>query len=814
MPWCSRVPCKLLLLTLFGLGLPLTAPAQAPEGAPLPDPSYPEQPAATDSGAPPLQPVESTSATYRDAGVIAPQSEPAAWPAAADGGAAASVVLQTPPVPTVLLPEVAEADDGDYGAQAVVQRPAGPGEYAAAGTGSRVNAPLEELANTVNTVGSAQMRERGSIDLSSALSLVSGVVPQWSYGGFLYVQSRGFQAATMYDGHRDPRAMVAGSAPQPGVFDLDRIELLKGPSSVLYGYGAVGGSVNLIRKRASSIPGYEVELGVGTPGQYRIHGAAQGAISKDLSYRTDIGAISYENYRGYQSKRAQFASTVRYTPTRKNTLNVRIAYSTDHYNTDVGIPTVADPTRPNRLVLPYGTNYGARYNTKNDFLNYQRMEAAADYRYEFDSSTYFEARGSIVQDRYSYLAAESLTYDPPTATSRAQVERGYLYFARAWRPIYGTAELHSDVHTGPVLHQLVLGYGIESFTGISDRSDSDGATANTVDFNDPLDTSGPVANPTTSKDHYRIATHSLYAFDHMKLTEDLILTGGARVDILRTRTRRQYLDRDGASIPNPGSVDEYRKPNLVSDSRTTGQVGLVYNLWKTLIPYASYGTAFLPQFVLPYQTVATTYKPERSQQFEGGLRLRVHEHRHVFNVDAAGFLIRKRDLLITHEDGTSVSAGLAQSRGMDLTVHYSAPRYLQLDGGYSFVDAKYLKYVGPDANTGADRYFKGNALQFAYRHSGNVWLRGLISERFKVGIGSRIYGKAWQDDQNRFQSPSYALLDASLSYGNEHASVSIAANNLINRTHYITSAINSSNPQVQVTPGPGREILGTLRLAL
>ncbi|MDB4987658.1 MAG: TonB-dependent siderophore receptor [Myxococcaceae bacterium] len=712
-----------------------------------------------------------------------------------------------------VLPEPALTEDDAYGAHAVLERRAGPGEFGPGATGSKVGAPLEEIPNTVNTVGSAQMRERGSVDLSSALSLVSGVVPQWSYGGFLYVQSRGFQAATMYDGHRDPRAMVAGSAPQPGVFDLDRIEVLRGPSSVLYGYGAVGGSVNLIRKRASATPAYEVELGVGTPGQYRVHGAAQGAITKNLSYRTDLGAISYENFRGYKSQRAQFANTMRYTPTRKNTINARVAYSTDRYNTDVGIPTVADPVHAGQLVLPHGTNFAARYNTKNDFLKYQRMEASADYRYEFDSDTYFEARGSIVQDRYSYLAAESLQYDPATATNAAQVERGYLYFARGWRPIYGTAELHSNVRTGSVSHQLVLGYGIESFTGTSDRSNSDNATANTVDFHYPLDTSGPVANPTTSKDHYRIATHSIYGFDHMKLTDDLILTGGVRVDFLKTRTRRQFVDRDGSTVPDP-KTSEFRSPNLKDDFRTTGQIGLVYNLFKTVIPYVSYGTAFLPQFVFPSQLMPTHYSPETSQQLEGGLRLRIDEKRHVFKVDAAGYLIRKRNVLVPLNADTNTTAGKAQSRGLDLTVHYSAPAYVQFDAGYSFVDAKYLNYQGPDAVTGDMRSFNGNALQFAYRHSGNVWLRGLITDKCKLGIGSRIVGKAWADDQNRFQMPSYALLDANVTYGNEHAMISIAANNLTNRTSYINSVINSSNPQLQVTPGPGREILGTLRLAL
>lgn len=733
-------------------------------------------------------------------------------PAPAAPAPSALVVVVEPRAPA---PDPVFAEDEAYAAQAVVARPAGPGEFAPAGTGSRVNAPLEELPNTVDTVTSENIRERGVSDLSQALSLVPGVVPLWSYGGFLYIQSRGFQAVTLYDGRRDPRAIFAESAPQTGLFDLDRIELVRGPTSVLYGYGAIGGAVNMIRNRASSTPRYELELGIGTPRQYRAHADAQGAITPKLSYRVDLGHHNYRNFRGYRSERSQVTSTLRYTPTPKNTFNVRVAYAFDRYNTDVGIPTVEDSNRPGRWVFPAGTRYDARYNTGNDFLNYQRYEAAVDYRYDFDKATYFEARGSIFQDDYSYLAAESLTYVPGTGTMSAQVEREYLHFRRHWRPITGSAELHSDLHTGPVLHQLVLGYGIESFTGSSDRMTvSDDSAPGAVDFVAPVDNAPKVKTYRNAFDHYRTATHSIYGLDHVKLSETLILTGGVRVDILRSRTRREYVDpASGDSIPDP-STGQVRKPNYKGDLAPTGQVGLVYNFWKPVYAYVSYGTGYKPQFVSPSARVVTRYNAEKSEQFEGGLRLRVERARHELKVDAAGYLLRKRNLLVPRGVDDFVTAGLAQSRGLDLTVHYQAPAYVQIDGGYSLVDAKYKKFVGPDAVSGENRDFAGNTLQLAPRHSGNVWLRGLLSDKIRAGIGARFMGRQWADDQNRFRMPSYALLDASLSFGSEHATFTISANNLLNRTNYVNSVINSGSPQIQVSPGAGREILGTLRLVL
>lgn len=769
-------------------------------------------PSVADAAAPPPAPLSPGEP-------LAP-TPPTPAPAVAENSVPPLVTVAAP-----LLPEPVLVDDEAYGASTVVERPAGPGEYGPAGTGSRVNAPLEELPLTVNSVDSATLHERGVVDLSQALSLLPGISAPSTYGGFLEVRTRGFQAITLNDGRRDARPIRASSAPQAGLVDLDRIEVLRGPAAVLYGFGAVGGVVNLIRKRASATPGYELELGLGTPGQYRARAGAQGPISDTLSYRADVGHTSHENFRGYKSQRSQVATTVRYQPTRRNTFNARFAYSFDHYNTDVGIPTIEDVNRPGKWVLPEGTRTSARYSSSQDYFDYQRMEAALDYRYDLAEATYLELRSAITSDNYQYLAAETLRYEPALGMQRARVAREYLYFKRNWRPIYVSGELHSDVFTGPVKHQLVLGYNLDSFTGVSDRGSpaqagvgdrqgDDEAPLAPVDFAFPVDQSPRVTFVRNAKDHYRTATHSVYAFDHAKLTQDLFLTGGVRFDRLLSSSRRVYLSRDtGSAIPDP-STGQLRKNNLHQDAVVTGQVGLVYNFWKPVTAYVSYASGYTPQFVSPAAKSVVTYNAERSQQLEGGLRVRIEEARHVFSLDSAGYLIRKKNLLVPRGPDDQVAAGLAQSRGLDLMVHYAAPVFFHLDGGYSFVDAVYKKFVGPDAVSGESRTFDGNRLQMVPRHSGNVWARGRVSERFGLGVGSRIVGRQYADDQNRFRMPSYALLDASVSYGTEHAVFTVSANNILDRTDYISSVINSGSPQIQVTPGAGREILGTLRLTL
>ncbi|HEY6878412.1 MAG TPA: TonB-dependent receptor plug domain-containing protein, partial [Polyangiales bacterium] len=213
----------------------------------------------------------------------------------------------------------------EFGASARIQRAAGPGEFELGGTGSKVSAPLREVPATVNILDQRTLRERGVLDQQQALELLPGVVPMWTYGGFQYNQMRGFQALTLYDGRRDMRMMIAGSAPTTGLFDIDRIEVLRGPSAVLYGYGAVGGVVNQIRKRASRTPLYEIEGGLGTPYAWLAHAAAQGPILSKLAYRVDVGHVTRRDFRGAETDRNQVTSTFLYKPTSRDTFNLRFA---------------------------------------------------------------------------------------------------------------------------------------------------------------------------------------------------------------------------------------------------------------------------------------------------------------------------------------------------------------------------------------------------------------------------------------------------------------------------------------------------------
>lgn len=788
---------------------PAIQPEQKPSAAPpaTAAEALPSEAAASSQ----VDPARAADTATTSAAVAAPIPSPQATPSATPDAAAPESDAEPAP-PAALASAPASDPAADYSASASATRPQAA-EYLPYGTGSRVNAPLEQLPSSISLVDQRSLQERGVVNLEQGLEFVPGIAAVWTYGGFLQMTLRGFQAISLVDGMRDTRPMVAGSAPQGAMFDVERLEVLRGPSSVLYGYGAVGGVVNLIRKRPSRTPRLELDLGLGLPDQKLISASARGPAGELLSYHVDVGHVQRTDHRGAATERNQVSAALEIRPARQHTVGLRVSYGFDHYTTDVGIPTVEDPDEPGTWRLPPGAHVENNYGTRNDHLDYERLELSADYRFDLARETYLQARVNLVDDFYDYQAAETLTYEPAMGVTPAQVSREYLHFARSWNPFVGQLELHTELETGPLRHALVFGYEFNAFLGVSDRGDDGSAVPGSVSFAHPADDAPPTgALQRTSQDHYRHITHSLYALDHMHVFEDLSATGGVRFDALQSRVLREFLDRETGEETDDPETGERRSPVRDSLVGLTGQVGLVYTPWAPLTVYAGYSSGWKPVFVYPSDVEATNWDPERSHQLEAGVRVRVENAGHALTLDGAAYQIEKRNMLISRGDDDYEQAGEVQSRGVDLALGYRAARWFEVDVSYAYTHAEFEQYISPDPVTGDNQSLAGRAPGFTPTHSGSAWLRLSFTESLGIGIGGRFAAEQYADDENRVPLPDYALLDLSAWIRGEHASFSISARNLLDHRDYFASSINSWALNPQVTPGPGREILASLRL--
>ncbi len=691
----------------------------------------------------------------------------------------------------------AESEELTFGATAEVRRSPGPGETARAGTASRTDIPLEQLPGTVNVLPMKVVKKRGAGNLNQALYYVPGLNPVWRYGGFQQIRSRGFRAIVLNDGRRDDRATFVNSHPQTGLWDLDRIEVLKGPSAVLYGYGSIGGVVNLIRKHPSDEASYELDAALGTPGRRRVHVGATGPIADGLNYRLDLGQTHELNFRSYEATRNQGTLTLAYQPAADHRFVLRGSVNQDRYNTDAGIPTrqVAE----DRWELVSDAPLDNRYNSPQDFLDYLRVDVEAGWQWQIGDHVKLSERLSYTYDAYEYFSTEGLEYndtvDPPV------VDRTfYFYFFHHWQPVQNQLQVEFDVDTGPVQHQALVGYDFNGmFNGHSDRSSSifDESIAS-IDFYYPVETQEEVPIEIDSTLRAELMAHSVFVQDHLSLPADIKLLLGARLDSIFFSARRDELDPYSGDIVERGPTDNRQ------DTVVTYRTGLVYNGFDWLIPYASWSTGFKPNARLGITTdedgSAVDLEPERGRQLEVGSRFRWGDR---LSANLAGYHILKSNVTYSRAQGQIDQAGEVMSRGIEVDLRLEPATWLSLSAGYAYTDAEFQVFEvdGVDA--------AGNTPQFVPDHTASLWVTTSPLSNLGIGLGGRMTGDQYADNENTLELGSYVLADAALWYRSGPLTFTVTVNNALNRQRYFVSSIGR-----QLTPGQPRRVLGQLHLEL
>ena len=204
----------------------------------------------------------------------------------------------------------------------------------------KTNLPVRELPMTVQSVPSHIIREQGANDLVAALQNVPGVYAFTNYGVYEGYTFRGFLdlfpslANQLVDGVRHE-----GNRINTQLTNVERVEVLKGPSSALYGGGAIGATVNLIRKKPSAQPAYDFSVAAGSWNLVRATVGATGRLASDtVLYRMDVGVENADGYRHNQPRRVQVSPSVAWRIGTNDQVNVYYTFNRDRFAGDAGIP--------------------------------------------------------------------------------------------------------------------------------------------------------------------------------------------------------------------------------------------------------------------------------------------------------------------------------------------------------------------------------------------------------------------------------------------------------------------------------------------
>jgi iron complex outermembrane receptor protein len=653
----------------------------------------------------------------------------------------------------------------------------------------KTNLPLRDIPMTVHGVPGRVIQEQAANDLTTALQNVSGVNAFTQYGIYEAYTFRGFldlfpsQAVQLVDGVRQE-----GNRLSSQLTNIERVEVLKGPSSVLYGGSALGATVNLIRKKPTAQPAYDFSAAAGSWGLGRGSFGATGRLKSDqLLYRLDVGGESREGYRHNDARRVQVTPSVAWRVTPKDQVNVYYTFNRNNFAGDSGIPMLntdfggltADSRLPD---VPRDRNYRTPF----DDATAVEHNLQVAYARQFNNTFGFRNTLSYRAVNDDYFVAEFLVVD-----GDRDVYREYLQFTHHRRPLMNLAEVTGRFTRG-IEQNVVLGWEAQRYNNHTDTIPGGGvAEAEYIDLYNPVETQQDITRTIARRAYFTNKTNALYFQDNLTLGPKVKAMVGGRFDIFR---------RTSHNNPVSNGV-ETEGPLLRREAEAfTGRAGLVYQPAPVLDLYGSVATSFSP--LTQAQPDGSSLEPERGRQFEFGQRLHLAGDR--VQVNTSIYSINRENIAFSRPGGVFIQAGDVRSRGFEADVQTTPVSNWRVTGGYAFTAAEFV-----DFPVSATVNLAGNTPIFAPRHTFNLWTGYDWPSGLGVNVGVRALSSQFGDRDNVFRIDGYGLVNVGVRYARGPLEYALNVNNLTS-TDYIASTLYDS----QVYPGEPINVLGTLRVRL
>ena len=647
---------------------------------------------------------------------------------------------------------------------------------------TKTNIPLRDQPMNVSVVSAEFLRTFAVNDLVTALANVPGVSTYQQYGVYEHYTLRGFSEGTqMVDGIRNE-----GNRVRTILNNVERIEVLKGPSSVLSGNEAIGSSVNIVTKKPSSQRLLEGSLTYGSWNTTRTTAGATGPVGNSpLLYRLDWGSDVADNFRHDPWKKINVTPSLSWQISSRDQVRVRYSYSRNDVSGDSGIPLLQPSA--NVFTIP-DVPRDRRYNTPQDFALSTDQNILVDYTRQFSDHIGFRNvyAPRIFDDEY--WVAETLSV--PVAST--DVSRTFLYFKHKRRPWTNQADFTSTFNLG-LRHNLLVGWDHQSYHSRTTRSNNANITTTRMNVFDPVETHQTWTDFTISRyDHAQNYTDGAYLQDHIEI--------GPKVKAV-ILGRFDYVDRSTYNNPVVNNVEGVGTVTKSIQKRTSSRYGLVYQPVERLDFYAQYATSFKPDFRL--QPDGTELKPETGAQWEVGNRLRLLENHASINTSV--YHIERKDVVLSRPGGFFDQAGGVRSQGLE--VEFDA-RWSSMffTVGYGYTDAKFLDYVTV-SNTGVPTVLSGKTKSRTPTNTFTYQIARMWRNGFALAASGRSHGRQFLDDANTLDFNAYGLLDVAVSYSRGPAFYSLNVSNVTD-THYWASI----RGQRQFYPGEPLRVMGTIRL--
>lgn len=609
-------------------------------------------------------------------------------------------------------------------------------------TGAKSSTPLIETPASVAVVGAEQIRDQHAQTLGEAVRYSPGIrAEQFGANSRLdFYTIRGFKAddTGLYrDGLQLFSTAFANFRTEP--FGLERIEILRGPASVLYGGTSPGGLVNLVSKRPTEEPLHYIEAGGESFGRAFVNFDLSGPLDPDKRWLYRFtGAVRQGGTQVdfARDDRVYLAPSFTYRPDASTTFTLLTSYQQDNTGTVGGFLPYLGTVRRTLLGNTFGRIPTSLNVSDYGVDGFQRRQALLGYEFEhkFDSWT---LRQNL---RYDYLDISDKRLYGGGYANPAQTQLARFNFSTTPRVNLFTVDTQAETKfgTGPLDHTLLLGVDYKNYN----LHDNQGFS-----FGPNLDLGNPVHYQAVAPVvPYLVARTTLeqvgiYVQDQIRF-DRFILSLSGREDFVSSRTDNRLA---------------FTSANR-DDQAFSGKVGLLYNGDIGLAPYATYSNSFTP--LAGTNFFGNLYKPETAEEVEVGVKYQPPGWNSFVTVSA--FDLTRNNVLTVDPTNifNSVQTGQVKSTGMEFQAVSNPVDGLKIVAAYTVFDLRTTKDNAP-ANIG--KLLVATPEEFASLFADYTIqdgpLRGL-----GFGGGVRYTGRSFGNAANTLRVPDYALFDLAAHY--------------------------------------------------
>ena len=636
--------------------------------------------------------------------------------------------------------------------------------------GSRLNLTALQTPGSVESQTGEKIRERGDASVQDAISRATGISRTGTPGdGGTSLQARGFTGQSsvlqLYDGQR--MFDGAGTSTFPvDTWSVERVDVLRGPASVMYGQGATGAVINTLAKKPfeGEIENH-IRLGYGSNDRQQQALDSGGSLTDTLSYRLNVNRLRSNGFIARGDSASDFVSgALRWQPAENLSFTLAHDYGDQSPQNDYGTPLINGQLHKSLR--------DKNYNVSDDKQHYNDQWTRLTSEWQLNDNVTATNELSYLKNQRRWQNAESYNF-----VDGGLVRQSYL-------GIKHDQEQVGDRQTFTFKHTL-FGLDSQTVTGVEYnrirfRLASNAPFTDATEQGQPVDINHPVPQPFESASPFIAqsvtTTKQLAAFaeNRLQLTDKLSLITGAR---------RDYLHIDSNDLTTA---------NQDSDRTLTGnnwKAGLVYAITPDTSVYGQYATSTDGVgSLISLSPSQQQFGLSTAKQAEVGIKQAFWDSRGEWTL-AAYHIVKKK--LLTDIPGTTLQQQVGQqsSTGLEASLDLQLPNAWQLQANAAIVRAKYDDFSETVNDQAVSR--AGNRPVDVPNRTANLWLSKAVTDNVRAGAGVRYVSARYADTANTREVPSYTVADASMSWkAMRNTTLGLELNNVFNRTYAVSQYNN------------------------